>query len=261
MTTQAQGCADRSASALIDRHFAGQTSVTGERQLRLHLAGCASCRQQYDQYLLLSKIDPDSKKSRERLARGLGLAEDAPKWSVRFAPLAMAFAMVAVLVVGFGALRRGHRQEFAVRGVTSNKPAPQLFIYGVKAERAPERLQHILSASDEVAFAYVNPGNFRKLLIFGIDEHRHVYWYYPAWTNESENPHGVDAAGGDTVHELPESIGHSLDGGELTVIALFTDQDLSVRDIERMLAEQSRTGAPSFAQLGVEQRFQFTVQH
>ena len=28
----------------------------------------------------------------------------------------------------------------------------------------------------------------RYLMIFGIDEHRHVYWYYPAWANPAEDP-------------------------------------------------------------------------
>src|SRR5207245_502455 len=122
------------------------------------------------------------------------------------------------------------------------------------AERAP------IHPSEDLAFAYSNPSSLSHLLVFGVDEHDHVYWYYPAWTNTAENPRAVGIAGGPEVRELPEGISHPLDGRSLTIFAIFTNDDPSVRTIEELVAKRGASDAALPLPGAVERRVLFTVE-
>ena len=40
------------------------------------------------------------------------------------------------------------------------------------------------------------------------------------------------------IHELPEAVGHAYDGERLHVHAAFTDEPLSVREVEQRIADR-----------------------
>jgi hypothetical protein len=212
---------------LIDRHFAGRIRPRDELRLREHLFGCASCRRYYERHQLFAKLDPSALPDQERMGLALGLRRSA-----RVPPQTVwLVAAVAAACIAFLLLRPpDSAQEFAARGVASE---PHVWVYLVPAHGKPVELGTVMAPSDELAFAYDNPRESGRLLIFGIDEHRHVYWYHPAWGDPGSTPVAVPIGAGR--RELPEAVAHELDGAELTLHAVFTDEAVSVREVEREL--------------------------
>jgi len=78
-------------------------------------------------------------------------------------------------------------------------------------------------------------GGKARLLVYGVDEHQHVYWYHPAWPPSAAPPVPLVDAAGVGPHELPEAIRHPLDGRRLQIVALLFDRPLSVDEVERAL--------------------------
>jgi hypothetical protein len=113
---------------------------------------------------------------------------------------------------------------------------------------------------DELAFAYANPTGFRHLLVFGVDERKHVYWYHPAWTDPAGDPRAVDVPRALAPTELPEAIRHSLEGRELVVHAIFLDDDLSVRGVEECVAKLASAADPLSLPNSFEQRIRLSVE-
>jgi hypothetical protein len=226
-------CAERS---LVDRHFAGGIDPAGEHALRGHLPGCDGCRERYERHLLLARLTRSGPSAEDRLARGLGLAAPRRRWLV---PSAVAVAVAVVLGL-FVALPR-REAGFQERG---GPIATQgLRVYRVSSG---DRLTPILGGSvareDELAFGYENRNARRRLMIFGIDEAGRVYWYHPAWTDAAQNPVAVPVEPG--IHDLPEAIAQPLLGHRLEIHALFTDDPLDVRSVERELAASGRVTRP-----------------
>jgi len=238
-------------SRLVLAHFAGEISVRGERTLREHLPRCAACRRYYDQQLLLSELDPQAWTAEERLAHGLGLSVrplSAKRVELGLVLSTIALAAAVLLLPRF-ALHHGTIPAApAVEGFTPRGSAlvesPSLSVYRLRAGEAPSLVRDRLAKTDELAFAYVNPPGFEHLLVFGVDEHRHVYWYHPAWTNAAENPAAIAIQSGAELQELPEAVRQDLDGSSLRIVALFTHARLSVQEVEREIARRAARGAP-----------------
>ncbi|MBF5043151.1 hypothetical protein FGE12_12200 [Aggregicoccus sp. 17bor-14] len=110
-------------------------------------------------------------------------------------------------------------------------------MYRIGAGAAPEPVEREVDARDELAFGYVNPEAKRWLLVYGVDEHGHVYWFHPSWEDPAENPRAIPAQPGAQVHELPEAISHALDGRALTLYGALSDERLSVKQVEQLLRE------------------------
>jgi len=221
-------------SSLIDDHFAGAISPSHERTLRLHLPGCSSCREQYERQLLFSELDPDAKSRMDRLAVGLGLRPAAK--SSKMLPVTMVFCTAAALLLALVPLRERFNSEFLARGsATASATDPKLLAYRIEHGRLPRSLGAAMRAADELAFAYANPGGYEKLMIFAVDEHRHVYWYHPEWSNQADDPHAISIAPGAEVREIPAAVSHSIDGTTLTLFAVFSNEDFTVRQIEQMV--------------------------
>jgi hypothetical protein len=213
---------------LVDRHFAGRIRPAEERRLREHLPGCPRCTRYYERHRLLAELDPGSLPAEERLARGLGLSDPWRRWLANAwrPPMLLAAAATAAAIALLAV--REPAGDFAARGVGATAPA--IGAYRVTAGGKPVELGETMAAGDELAFAYENPGGKRHLLIFGIDEHRHVYWYHPAWVDPESTPAAVPIAEGR--HELPEAVAHELDGAELTLVGVFVDEVMTVREVE-----------------------------
>jgi hypothetical protein len=225
----------------VDAHFAMTITLEDERELRVHLDSCDACRSRYRRRQMLARLDPEAPPAEARLAHGLGLAVDAPAKKAndgRGNVVALrAFAVAAVVALAAMMLFRvttkpvGDGDGFTARGPGSST------VQIVRATKGsePSLVEGAIRADDELAFAYDNAKQKPYLLVFGVDEHGHVYWYHPAWTNAAEDPAAIriDASGGR--HELREAVAHDLDGTTLEIHALFADRPMTVREIEKMV--------------------------
>ena len=80
--------------------------------------------------------------------------------------------------------------------------------------------------------------------MFAVDEHGHVYWYHPGWSDAGQNPTAVPISAEPGLHELPAAVLHKFDGERIMIHALFTDRELSVRQIEAAVASAERGHSP-----------------
>lgn len=220
------GC-DRRA---VDRHFAARLAPDEEHRLREHLAGCAECRAYYERHLLLAKLDPKALSAEARIAAGLGLAPARAAHGWAWTALAGGVAAAALLIfvarapAGFTA-RGGHVEDHA-----------DVAIYRV-AGGATARAAGRLNAGDALAFAYRNPDRWQRLLVFAVDETERVYWYWPKWTDPAADPRAIEIRPSQALVELGEAVTHPIAGRRLSVHALFTNEEPTVREIEARLAK------------------------
>jgi hypothetical protein len=257
----------------IAAHFAGAGAPARDREMRAHLPGCAGCHAHYEQHLLLASLDPSGLSSQTRLARGLGLrAAAAPvRGRVTFGWLGWcgaAFAALAIVYTSGGAWPGRHAGkgqpaettpgivgEVTTRGGPASVAAaraPELQIYRFAAGASggvAQRAGDVVYPGDELAFAYRNPAGMGRLLVFAVDEHGHVYWYHPGWSRPAENPTAVPISVEPGLHELPAAVLHNFDGDRIMIHALFTDRELTVRQVESVVAAAAardhRPGAPA----------------
>jgi hypothetical protein len=250
----------RRARSAIAAHFTGAVAPAAEREMRTHLPGCADCHSFYEQHLLLSSLDPAGLSSEVRLARGLGLRPERRQSRLAFGWWSLCGATFAALVLFLVSGRSGLHLGGGAAGYTAaangvearGGPAsvaaartPEVQIYRFAqgaATGAAERASDVVHAGDELAFAYRNPGGSSRLLVFAVDEHGHVYWYHPGWSDAADNPTAVPISSAPGLHELPAAVLHKFDGERIMIHALFTDREISVRQIEGALAASAAHG-------------------
>ncbi len=215
---------------LVDRHFALAIAVAEECALREHLPQCAICSARYDRQLLLSKLDPAAPSAQQRLGRGLGLMP-RPVATGRWVVSSLAFAASLAIAVSVWRVSADPSDGFAARG-----PSTEV---GLTVWRSFEgglvRIDPSIRADDELAFSYLNRSGKKHLLVFGVDEHRHIYWYHPAWVRQQDNPSAIAIEAGNQPHVLAEAIRHPLDGRSLTLYGVFTDRALTVTEVESIV--------------------------
>jgi hypothetical protein len=220
--------------AIIDSHFEGSVSPADERAMREHVPSCKECHGYYERRLLLCKLDPEGLSSERRLARGLGLAERRPM--ARAIPIGVVtlFAAAAALLLW---VRTGPEPlGFTARGAPMvDDTESRVFVYDVRPGEPAVLARDSIGRRDELAFAYENRAAKHRLMIFGVDEHHHVYWFFPAWTVETENPVAIPIETDARRHELPEAMRHDLDGSRLEIRAVFLDSPISVREVESLV--------------------------
>jgi hypothetical protein len=242
---------------LIDRHFSGRLGIGQENELRAHLPGCASCRDRYDRHLLYTELTGRGRSARDRIAQGLDFARKPERgWRAWPLSIATATAAAAMAVVMLQPAKRppdgvkrqtqqstviAHPPEYAPRGGPPGTSAA-LQIYEVPRQGKAYLADGKISPRRELAFTYVNPRGYKKLLVFGIDDRGSVFWFYPEWTRASDNPEAVSIKPSMVPQELEAAIRHELRGHRLRVVGLFTDEALTVRDVEARV----RSGDLSF---------------
>ena len=247
---------------VIAAHFAGRGSPAADEIMRFHVGGCAPCRRYYDRELMLASLDPRGHKAKERIARGLGLRIGAPPrrrlaaWMAAgvLIPAAAALLLVArpreASLPAAGAAPDAFTRRGAA-GAAHDAPAPAVWIYRVARDGGIRLAEKTIRADDELAFAYSNTVSRPYLLIFGVDEHQHVYWYHPAWPAGEPPPAALRAAPGLGPHELPEAVRHHTDGRQLTIYTLLSQQRLDVRAVESAIRRAGPAG-PLPAAFGAE---------
>ena len=239
----------RRARRLVDAHFRGDISPANERWMRGHLADCAPCRDRYERWQHLAAVDPHGRPSaRQRLARGLGLAP--ARAGVRVGPFG-AWAAIPVtafvLCVGLGLGRHLSRLDSPpqARGGDPGLRS-QLLVYEIGRGGPVRPAIRQIQRDSGLAFAYVNTAHRQRLMIFGVDEDRRVFWYQPAWTDARDNPAAVPVADDVAVHEIPQAVTHPLRGRRLQLFAAFGDQPLTVREVEAAVKRAAPAGDGRF---------------
>lgn len=222
----------------VDDHFARKLKPGSEHALREHLPGCASCKSLYERHLLLRRLDPKAAADgKARLGQGLGLVRPPVPVTQGVAAL----AVVALLGLGVVMTRPGvffrtaEAEGFTARGGPTATQPDNLRVYRVRPGMVAEPVESELRVGDELAFAYENPHGRKWLLIYGVDEHQHVYWFHPSWSDPQANPAAVQAFGGVALHELTEAISHDFDGEKLVLHGVLTDERLTVKQAEALM--------------------------
>lgn len=220
----------------VDEHFARRTTPEHERAMREHLVTCDACRGYYERHLLLERLTPSAPSPRERIGRSLGLrAPPAPstrRWS--WAALSLAGATAVALLVSREPIPNA--PEFVARGVLHADAAhADVHVFEVRHDGSAFPLDETMDASSGLAFAYRNPEGARYLLVFGVDELDNVYWYFPSWSDEGDDPRAVAIESTTLLTELPEVVDHGYKGSQLRLFALFADEPWDVRAVESAL--------------------------
>ena len=227
----------------IDRHFEGAISASDERAMREHLPLCAACHAHYERWLLLSRLDPEALRPEVRIGRGLGLRSRTRvirPLGVALAATLVAAAAAVLLSVHSG----GGSLAFTARGGKPQIQFSRVFVYDVRPGKPAELASGTVARGDELAFAYENGAAKTRLMIFGVDEHRHVYWFYPAWVSETENPVAIPIERDALRHELPEAVRQKFDGARLEIRSLFVDTPVTVAQVEAMIQEDPARPLP-----------------
>jgi hypothetical protein len=212
----------------IDAIFAKRATPAEAHALYEHMEGCADCRAEYERHLLFESLLPREEKvsAEDRIRQTLPLVRSLP--SRRWIAVA---SMVAAAACFFLFMRRPAADDnaFHARGVGTTTAGPAFEVYRLNggSERATS-----ITKDDELAFAYTNPNGAHYLLIFAVDEGRHFYWYYPAWTNAAEEPSALAIKPASSLVELGEGIRHDIVGKQLRVYAVWSDSAMTTREAE-----------------------------
>jgi hypothetical protein len=230
-------CSMRSS---IDRYFAGELDEHARQQLGKHLSVCEECRAYYEGTELV--VQPVPRNIRSMIGSaifllfvvgGIGLLfllpEEPPETEAQI-----------IEVERYLQAQDRDREKEAVR----QKSPARLWVYRRAPVGQPMPIENELKPDDELSFKYENASGWEYLLVFAVDEHDRMYWYYPGWGDEETNPAAVAIAPKDKPTELPPTVNHRFEGTWITLYAIFTHRVLTVRDIEALLKGEREPGSP-----------------
>jgi len=256
----------------IHRYFAGSLPPAAVTEMFRRLWRCGACRVRYERHLLTERALPDGDVRREdRLWRSIvasaatvasadtlavqtaavrATPEVRERW---FRPPAFAgagaLAGVLLLAVVGARLRTGPAP--VARGTTADDTgAPTVHIFRSVGEHRTEPVAETVRADDGILIAYSNPGTeLSYLMVFAVDVHGGVHWYYPAYEQPGQNPAAPAIRTRALGVELAEEIRHALPVGPLRIFALFLRRPLSVEEVERTVSEAWRSHGGSVTAL------------
>ncbi len=106
-----------------------------------------------------------------------------------------------------------------------------------------------MSRSSELVFSYTNLGSQTKfgfLMVFAIDARGDVRWYYPAYETPSDDPRSITIKRHVADEKLASAVRHDFATGPLTLVGLFSQRPLRIRNVEqtvkRLLSEGGLRG-------------------
>jgi hypothetical protein len=139
----------------------------------------------------------------------------------------------------------GYRAKTATTQRDARSRWIALGAFCLSGEAAPEPLHDVLHVDDGLLFTYTNlgPAPFSSLMIFGLDDSGRVYWYYPAFLDARDNPKSIDIQKDASRVGLHEVIAHPYREGSLTLFGLFSDEALSVAEVENAVQRGLHDGA------------------
>jgi hypothetical protein len=149
---------------------------------------------------------------------------------------------MACALVLYVKLPRSEREmtAFAARGSSGTFPlAPPASVRVYRHHGAEHQaVQGAFARDEELSFAYTNPAGYRYLLVAGVDDGNEVFWYYPAWQDATANPSAIPIQSSSKLVELPDAVRHQLAGKHLRLLAIFTNEPLTVRQVEERISSQ-----------------------
>ncbi len=248
----------------IDAHFAGTIALDDERTMRAHLGTCEGCRARYRRQRLLAKLDPQALSVDVRIAHGLGIGGTRSLAHFAWPGAAALLAAAAAVILMLRPLNTA--DKFSARGLNDSADAgigavvatPALHIYRVAQGGGTTPVFDTLRRDDELAFAYENHDRKKYLMIFGVNERGRVYWFYPGWSKEADNPRAVATTPESGLHELPDAIVHRFEGSTLEIHSLFVDEPMTVREIEKIVATGPLGSSPQTGPLAVPEGIDHT---
>jgi hypothetical protein len=162
----------------------------------------------------------------------------APRWlGLGLPAVAILLALPALLLRDGGSASKpehSYRAKSATPHLDARARWIALNVFRLSGDAAPEPLGDVLHLDDGLLFSYTNlgPAPFSFLMVFGVDEQRRVYWYYPAFMDARDDPKAIDIQKGVSRFALDEVIAHPYQLGTLTLFGLFSDHALSVSALE-----------------------------
>jgi hypothetical protein len=198
----------------------------------------------YKWKLVHSKIDPGVIDGAGRIGIGLGIGRRQRSYlapALVFSAAAAAIVLVFLLWPRTGVDSDG----FAIRGPDEGDRASlpvRLLVYNVQADGTSALVGGEIHANDELAFAYENFAGMSRLVVFGVDDLGNIYWYHPAWEDNSKDPVAVALEKKPGIHELAEAISHDLKGGKMLIYGVFSDRPITVRQIESLVGSRDGEG-------------------
>ena len=93
------------------------------------------------------------------------------------------------------------------------------------------------SAAVAVAYRDRSTDPFAYLMVFAVDHKGGIHWYYPAFSDDRENPVSITTPRTRQA-TLPDEVVHRLPEGPLTFFGLFSQTPLSVGEVESEVNRQ-----------------------
>jgi len=245
----------------IVAHLDGELSVNRHQELDRHFERCATCgdkRQELERMVGRIKGEPEEFEDPALQRSILAAVSAQPKpvdrpafWRVmRFAlPAIAAAAGIAATVVWLDqAPPPQETPQFITRGGDGGGSEKWVAFYVYRGQgqndggRRYRAIGDKIAADDRLLFGYRNAGGrFSHLMIFAVDTTGRVFWYYPAYQKEGQNPQSAAIRPGK--NELKEEIGHDYSSGGLRLFAVFSKTPLKVLDVEAKVAAARKTSA------------------
>jgi hypothetical protein len=148
----------------------------------------------------------------------------------------------ALLLVTVGARVKTIPAPVARGTIAEEVAAPNVHLFRSVGEHQTELVTQTIHADDGILIAYSNPGTeLSYLMVFAVDVHGGIHWYYPAYEQPGQNPAAPAIQTGVLGVELGEEIRHALPVGPLRLFALFLRRPLRVEEVEGMVSEAKRS--------------------
>lgn len=135
----------------------------------------------------------------------------------------------------------GYRARGASGAKTNQWVSIQVF---KKVPNGFKAVDKFIEPNDALAFAYRNQNQNRcnYLMIFAINDEGEIFWYYPAYTQDGVYPSSTPIESTNKAKQLPDAIEHNLKPGPLSLIALFLESPLNVKNVEHSVEMQLAKG-------------------
>jgi hypothetical protein len=240
------------------RYLMGEVTATRGAEIDHHLDECPRCASDLAEMKAMVRgvadCDPEEPPDllpevRRRIRQGsVAAGPRRSRWPV-LAFVAMAAVALLVVVPAVRDTREPVDEEPRAKAAAASGVGAWvgMQVFRVDADDRAERLTEgsRLRASDGLVVSYANlrGSTFSYLMVFGIDAHGEVRWYYPAYADPAADPVSIPIARGVADMELPEKVRHALPGGPLVLYALFTTTPVRVSAVETVVVDLLARGS------------------
>lgn len=228
----------------LNKYVDSGVSLERANNIRDHIQTCPLCFGQEQDIrksiglVALSSSSYQSPLRRQRIEAAVRRSDrEAPQRSFAYLWLVAGTAMAAGLVLL--AVRQAPEAIFQERGqLESPERWLGLNVFRLGSDMAaPERVNDVIAEDDRLLFSYTNlsPQNMRWLSIVGVDSSGHLRWYQPARAPQPEGNGSLSIQSNVAGFEIREAIRLDLGQGPVRMVAVFSQNRLSRREVERVV--------------------------